>query len=225
MGLGDLADAHRTPPGSTLEEIVSSLEEDIVLGELLPRERLVEDALLARFGAKRHVIRQALVQLDRMGLIERVPNRGAQVRAYSPLEVEQLYELRELLETQAALQIRFPIDPAMLCEIEAIQAIHDRSVQDVDYVGIFRSNLAFHKLLFSFCANPFLAQAIDSASQRAHSIRFASLKDAQAREMARNEHHAMIDALKQGDGAMLARLCRMHLPTSKTFYLKVRQGT
>jgi DNA-binding GntR family transcriptional regulator len=222
MGLADLDYAHRKFSGSTLEEIVSQLEEDIVLGELLPRERLVEDALLARFDTKRHVIRQALMELDRMGLIERVPNRGAQVRAYSALEVEQLYELRELLETQAALQIRFPVDPAALAELEAIQAGHDRSVRDVDYVGIFRSNLAFHKLLFSLCANPFLAEAIDSASQRAHSIRFAALKDAQARETARNEHHAMIDALKQGDGALLARLCRAHLPTSKTFYLKTR---
>ncbi len=88
MGLGDLDDAQRKSSGSTLEEIVSRLEEDIVLGELLPRERLVEDALLARFDTKRHVIRQALMELDRMGLIERVPNRGAQVRAYSALEVE-----------------------------------------------------------------------------------------------------------------------------------------
>ena len=53
--------------------VVSSLEEDIVLGRLHPRERLIEDELMRRFAAKRHVVRRALEDLQQMGVVERVP--------------------------------------------------------------------------------------------------------------------------------------------------------
>src|SRR5579862_1938340 len=77
----------RAAEGSAVETeflriVVSKLEEDVILGRLHPRERLVEDDLMARFGAKRHVVRQALVALERTGVVERIPNRGARVRAY-----------------------------------------------------------------------------------------------------------------------------------------------
>lgn len=65
-GLRDEAD--------TLGLVVSTLEEDIVLGRLHPRERLVEDDLMRRFSVKRHVIRQALSDLEQMAVVERAPN-------------------------------------------------------------------------------------------------------------------------------------------------------
>ena len=49
-----------------VREIVSALEEQIVLGWLMPRERLLEDRLTAQFSRKKHVIREALTELERM---------------------------------------------------------------------------------------------------------------------------------------------------------------
>lgn len=54
-----------------ITEMVETLEEDILLGRLFPRERLVEDQLSERFNQKRHVVRQALKDLEVMGLIVR----------------------------------------------------------------------------------------------------------------------------------------------------------
>lgn len=205
---------------ATSNVIVARLEEDIVLGRLHPRERLIEDELIERFGTTRHLVRQALMELDRIGLIERVPNRGATVRSYTAEAVEQLYELRELLETEAARRIEFPFDPEALVELKAIQAEHDAAVDRVDNSAIFRANLAFHRRLFSCCNNQFLAGAIEAASQRAHGIRFMSLMTPEFREAARQEHHAMISALEQGDRERLVQLCRDHLPNSKNAYLQ-----
>jgi DNA-binding GntR family transcriptional regulator len=86
--------------------IVSALEEDIVFRRAHPRERLIEDELIARFATKRHLVRQAFVGLERMGLVDRIPNRGAMVRVYSADQVRQLYFVRDLLETQAARLLR-----------------------------------------------------------------------------------------------------------------------
>ena len=62
-----------------------------MLGRLRPRERLVEDELMARFGAKRHAVRAALAALDRAGLVTLRRHRGAAVREYGAEEIEELY--------------------------------------------------------------------------------------------------------------------------------------
>src|SRR5690606_4222357 len=87
--------------GFGLPAAVRVLEEDIVLGSLHPRERLIEDDLIRRFGFKRHVAREVLAELARRGLVERRKNVGCEVRAFSPQEVAELYQLRELLEAEA----------------------------------------------------------------------------------------------------------------------------
>ena len=65
--------------------------------------------LLARFPVSRqHLIRQALYQLEKLGVVTRERNKGAMVRRLSPDEVRQIYEVRELLQRQAALMIPLP---------------------------------------------------------------------------------------------------------------------
>src|SRR5688572_18239602 len=83
--------------------IARALEEDIIFGRLAPGTRLTEDALLSRFAVTRHFARQALVQLEAMGIVSRERNKGATVRSLSPREVREIYEVRELLQRQAAL--------------------------------------------------------------------------------------------------------------------------
>ena len=62
-------------------EVVRALEEDIIFGRLRAGRRLVEDTLMARFRATRHFIRQALVELERLGIVVREQNKGATVRS------------------------------------------------------------------------------------------------------------------------------------------------
>ncbi|TPE48974.1 GntR family transcriptional regulator [Amaricoccus solimangrovi] len=202
-----------------LAAVTRALEEDIVLGRLHPRERLPEDALIARFGAKRHVIRDALRRLAEIGVVELIPNRGAQVRAFTPAEVRDLYDLREMLETGAAARLPAPLPASALAALEAAQRRHDAAVEAGDKAAIFRANRAFHARLFSFCPNPFLVEAVEAASRRAHAIRFASLGDPAAVARARDEHHAMIAAAAEGRRDDLVNLCRAHLPASREAYL------
>ncbi|WP_040593837.1 GntR family transcriptional regulator, partial [Mesorhizobium metallidurans] len=102
--------------GGKEAEIVRSLEEDIIFGRLEPGARLVEDVLLSRFPVSRHTIRQALYQLEKLGVVTRERNKGAMVRRLSPDEVRQIYEVRELLQRQAALMIPLPASDALIAE-------------------------------------------------------------------------------------------------------------
>src|SRR5215472_6589120 len=75
--------------------IAKRIEEDIVLGRRHPRERLIEQDLCDLFQTHRGDVRLALFELERKGLIERIPNRGAMVRGLAPEEVRQIYTVRE----------------------------------------------------------------------------------------------------------------------------------
>ena len=203
-----------------LATIVDALEEDIVLGRIAPRSRLIEDELIERFGCKRHVAREALARLEQMGLVERPRNIGALVRSFSPDEVHDLYALRVLLECEAARRIPLPIEARDLAQLSQIQARHDRAVERADLRMVFRSNLAFHRALFALAGNAALTEAIEEYARRTHAIRFASLAAPASRESARRDHQAILAALAQGDRAALVRLCRRHLSPSRDAYLR-----
>jgi DNA-binding GntR family transcriptional regulator len=204
----------------TLRAVVSTLEQDIVLGRLHPRERLVEDDLMRRFSVKRHVIRQALTELEQMAVVERVPNRGALVRVYAAEDIQQLYVVRDLLEAQAARLIPMPMAKADLDELRQVQTLHDRAVAEGDLGQVFRSNVDFHNLLFAKTGNVYLTEAIKQFAMRTHGIRFYCLTYPGYLEQARKEHWLMIEAIEACDDAALVQLCRQHLLASRRCYEK-----
>ncbi|MCI0752887.1 GntR family transcriptional regulator [Teichococcus vastitatis] len=208
-----------TPPTTLLPVILAALEEDIVFGRLHPRERLIEEEIAARFGATRHTVRQVLVELERLRLIERIPNRGALVKAYSPAEVQQLYALREMLETQAAALIPLPLGDDALAPLHALQRRHAQAVAASDARAVFRADLAFHRALYAHCGNVFLAETIEELGQRAQVIRYASLRSQASMEWARDQHAAMLDALRDGERDTLVTLCAAHFHPARQAYL------
>src|SRR4029077_13278933 len=81
--------------------IAKRIEEDIVLGRRQPRERLIEQDLCELFQTHRGDVRLALFELEKKGLVGRIPNRGALVRGLTPREVREIYAVREELEVMA----------------------------------------------------------------------------------------------------------------------------
>jgi DNA-binding GntR family transcriptional regulator len=201
--------------------LTRQLEQDIALGRLKPRERLVEGELMLRFGVKRNAVRQALSELESMGVVLRPPNKGAVVRDFNAKEIENLYMVRELLETKALEMIPFPVHPD---SIRSLREIHDRHRQAVglgELEKVFRENLAFHRKLFSFCDVPDLVEAIEIFQMKSHAIRSFSIANAKLLARATEEHEAMIDALEQQDREALVRLSVAHIQPAKNLYLEM----
>ena len=101
--------------------IARRIEEDIVLGRRQPRERLIEQDLCDLFQTHRGDVRLALFELEKKGLVERIPNRGAMVRGLTPLEVKEIYAVREELEVMAVRIIPFPVAPEEIDRLEELQ--------------------------------------------------------------------------------------------------------
>lgn len=220
--------ASRHPPQASLlsasldadlAQAVQTLEEDVVLGRLHPRERLIEDDLMHRFGLKRHAVRELLAELARLGLVERRKNVGAVVRSFTVREVMELYAMRELLETEAARHVACPPSPDALQALIDVQQRHDAAVEAADPRQVFRSNVAFHTALFGLCDNTVLLRAIQEYARQTHPIRFGTLVSDDYRRRSQREHWDMIEALRDGRRDDLVALCRVHLQPSRDAYL------
>jgi DNA-binding GntR family transcriptional regulator len=204
-----------------LPEVVGILEEEIALGQIGPRERLVEEMLAQRFEIKRHVARQALVDLETMGIVVRQPNRGAAVRDYSAAEIEQLYVVRGLVEGCAAGLIVLPAPPALVQDLAAIHKRHCAAVKAGDLRRVFRENLLFHRTFFAACGNPVLVEVIENLAMKAHAIRSYSIGNPELLALVCDEHGSMIKLLRGHDRARLVALVGQHILPAKNCYLEL----
>lgn len=217
MGIeGKLAEAGKP-------DICDALQQEIIFGQLRPRERLIEDELIARFDTTRHAVRNAFVRLDQLGLVVRHPNRGVQVRDYSEQEVEELYEIREVLESRAAARMPLPASPALITELSRIASEHREVSRTNEFSELFRLNNEFHETFFAAAGNLQLAEAIRHYAVATHPIRNRAFRDSDHRRAAADEHHAIVEAMEQGDRKQLVKLCVDHIRRPKAFWLQANR--
>ena len=200
--------------------IARSIEEDIVLGRRGPRERLIEQDLCDRFHTHRGDVRLALFELEKKGLVERIPNRGAMVRGLTPLEVKEIYAVREELEVMAVRIIPFPVAAHDIHKLEELERPHAAAIASGDLLTVFYSNLRFHQALFGLCGNASLIETIDLLAQKVYGIRFYANASPQSLDRARRDHLEMIKALRAGRRDELIALTRRHLKPSPEAYIK-----
>jgi DNA-binding GntR family transcriptional regulator len=208
----------REPSAAML--IAKRIEEDIVLGRRQPRERLIEQDLCDLFQTHRGDVRLALFELEKKGLVERIPNRGAMVRGLTPREVKEIYAVREELEVMAVRIIPFPVAPAEINRLEELQRQHSAAVAKGDLLTVFYSNLRFHQILFGLCGNACLIETIDLLAQKVHGIRSYAHAFPQSLDRARRDHLDMIKALRGSRRDALIALTRRHLEPSPKAYIK-----
>lgn len=207
---------------NTLEkQVARELEEDIIFGRLQPGTRLREDALLERFGGTRHFIRQALTRLERAGIVTHEHNRGAKVRSFSSAEVRQVYDVRELLQRQAALNIPLPAPPSVVSKLQEINEKYQECIAIDNLRGIHENNDLFHEVFYAACGNSYLTDLVCDYMDITLTIRAKNLADPGLLQVSIAHHDLMIKYLQGSDNWVLAELCVEHLRPSKEQYLEM----
>ena len=201
------------------ERIAATIEQDIVFGRLAPGQKLREDNLALRFSASRHQVRQGLARLERIGIVTRERNRGASVRSFSADEVRQIYEIREVLQRQAALRIPLPADEAAITALKAIESDYEVAIKVGDVPKIHTINDLFHGVLFRLCGNELLVQLVKHYMDLSYAIRANAFSDQQSLRKSADEHTTMIALLAGTDSWALSQICVDHMLPSKAQYL------
>jgi DNA-binding GntR family transcriptional regulator len=208
---------------ATAERIATRLEEEIVLGRRHPRERLIEQDLCEQFNTHRADVRLAFFELEKKGIIQRIPNRGAMVRDLSPQEVTEIYAVREELEVMAVRILPFPVARGDIDKLEEIQRKYSAAIDQGDLLTVFYGNLQFHRTLYGLCGNTCLIETIEQLGHKVYGIRSYANANPEALDRARRDHVAMIAALRHSNRDELIALTRRHLEPSPEAYIRAYQ--
>ena len=213
--------------GLRRQTIVQSLLADVFHGRLRAGEHLVTQDLADRFGVSHTPIREALIALAGVGVIDLLPNRGAVVRRISPKEVREVCQVRRALECEAARSACGRIDLAALHalagDLKRLMAIKAPSGgRFIEEARAVDSRL--HDLVAESCGNAFLAQEISRLKMLFRVFRDVAWEhDAACNDFHRlteesHEHLAIVDAFLAGDAKAAARAMARHIRSGVRYW-------
>jgi DNA-binding GntR family transcriptional regulator len=200
--------------------VIEAIEADIIQGRILPRTRLIEDHLMEDYGAKRHVVRAALLELQRLGVVVKPRHRGAELRRFDRADLGHLYAMREVLHRAAVRAMPVPIGEDRLARVEAARSQHAAAAETRDPTAIHHANMAFHRALYALCDNPYLAESIRLHDWLSFPVRGYGIADPEALRQACREHAEMMSALRRADMVALEALCVAHMQTARDIYVR-----
>lgn len=195
---------------STLHQrVVSQLREAILRGEFQPGERLVQEELAEAMGVSRMPIREAIRQLEKEGLVTVEAHKGAYVTPLTAEDIEEIYELRAILEAKAverSLPNLTDEDKRRLRQLsEAMkQAAADGKVER--YVEL---NAEFHRLLRRGCSWRRIHQFLEMLWHGYTPYTPNILKGQMDRSVM--EHERMVQAVEEGNGEQLKKMIQQHI--------------
>lgn len=198
--------------------VIEAIETDIIRGRILPRTRLIEDHLMDDYHAKRHVVRAALVELERLGVVVKPPHLGAQIRRFDAQSLDDLYRMRSVLHRAAVSMMVLPVAAERLENVAAAMHAHAAAAHSGDLIQINRTNMQFHRELYGLCDNPYLAESIRLHDWLSFPARAYGAADKHALAQACEEHAQMVAALRACDRESLDRLSYGHMDRARAIY-------
>ncbi|QNP58312.1 GntR family transcriptional regulator [Paenacidovorax monticola] len=210
---------HATLPAQ-VAAVIEAIETDIIRGRILPRNRLIEDHLMEDYDAKRHVVRAALAELQRLGVVVKPPHLGARIRRFDDQSLRDLYHFRAVLHGAAVAAMPLPVALERMAAVEAAAQAHAEAAATGDLITIHRTNMAFHRLFYGLCDNPYIAESIRLHDWLSFPARAYGIADARALEQACGEHAAMVRALHACDRARLHQLALDHMDRARQLYVE-----
>ncbi|RDI95402.1 GntR family transcriptional regulator [Meiothermus sp. QL-1] len=196
-------------PRSLREAAYIRLREDILQGLLPPGTRILEPELAQSLGVSRTPVREALQRLAQEGLVELVPGRGARVRVLLLEEVREVYEVRALLEGEAAALAAERASQAELGVLEALLSTLEGLPKD-DHTRQMQVDLEFHTTLVAAAHHKTLARIYEELRSSLALVRGFQRALSQ-HPTTQAQHRAILAALKSRDPERAAQAARAHV--------------
>lgn len=195
------------------DTVVSGLRHALLTGEIDPGTKLSQSRLAERFGVSRIPVRDAVQALVAEGLIEMIDGTP-HARGLSILELQELYEIRTAVEPNLT-----QIAASSVGRADTIQmAQHFETMSNTtNVVEWLEANAAFHALIYHRANRPRTIELVDQLRKLTDRYLYLHLAVIGNVEHLQEEHAAILEAAKAGDGARLKELTRTHLDTSHEF--------
>lgn len=206
MKLDDLA--ANVQQRSTPDLIADALREAILRGIFQEGQSLRQDEIAAKFGVSRIPVREALKQLEGEGLVTLQRNRGATVAVLSPAEVEEICEIRAVLEPLAIEQAIPNLTESDLDTAEAILVATDDATDAARWSSL---NWEFHATLYTPADRPRLLGLIKTLHVNTDRYVRIQLETMHYLERSQKEHYQLLQACRQRNLQAATTLLKHHI--------------
>jgi DNA-binding GntR family transcriptional regulator len=194
--------------------VYNALVELIVEGSLAPGQHLVEAELARYLGVSRQPVREALHRLRAEGWVELRPGQGAFVHVPTELEVDQLLDVRALLESESARSAARSASPQQIARLRELLREGADALAADDPERVAAADTALHTEITAASGNAVLAELTGIVKGRMHWYhRSVALSRGGG---SWDEYEALIDAIEAGDGARAADIMRQHVEETRT---------
>lgn len=205
-GLPNLAE--RT---SLREQVGNALRAAMISGQLRPGVVYSAPALAATFGVSATPVREAMLDLAKEGLVEAVRNKGFRVTELSERDLDELTELRMLIEVPTTAALAGLLDAGALAELRTLAAAIEAGAADGDLVAYLEADRQFHLTLLGHAGNRHLVELVGELRSRARLYGLARLADSGVLAGSAREHAELLELIERGDTAGTEALIRRHI--------------
>lgn len=197
------------PRASLSQQIRDQLINRIMLGELQPGTRLIELKIASEFSTSQAPVREALRELEALGVVETLPNKGARVRTISDEELGQLYDVRAQLESYATQMVTEQGLPLKSKLKDAVKAMK-RSARDGDSIAFASHNSLFHRIIVAGSGNKVLLEVWETLNVQSRTMTNVARSKRNLVELAES-HLEIIEAIASGDPAKANTAAKDHV--------------
>ncbi len=198
------------------QEVVEKLRHAILSGIYMPGSRLVETDLCNSLGVSRPSLREALRSLQAERLIEIVPNRGPQVPLLSWRDAEEIYEVRELLEGEAAARCAVTIQEEDLKALgESLEAFRRAVVSSNSANELVTTTSDFFAIILRNCGNKIIEETLTGLKARVNFLRSRSMSLPGRANKSFIEMKAIYAAIKIGNAKQARKAAQEHVAKAR----------
>ena len=183
----------------------------IIYGELKLGESISEIGICNKYGLQKTPVREALIILSIEGLVKKVRRRGSFVFDITVKEIEQIAELRYLLEEYALKKSFVTNKNELLSELNRIYQNMEVASNTKDYIKYLDLDTEFHRAFFKPCDNDYLKSNYESLSSKVEALRFYVVQIAVVSGEGLESHKQIIDSIESNDNEQLSQNLKEHL--------------
>jgi DNA-binding GntR family transcriptional regulator len=198
-------------PRTVRDALVETLRDEIVRGDLVPGQHLRLEEVASRFDVSTMPVREALRDLEAEGLVTIFPHRGAIVTQLSADELQDIYDIRVMLEAMAT-RLAVPLmTEATLTELTSL--IEQMETHSGDVASLVKLNHQFHLTLYGASGRRHLCELNRMLRYRAQHYLHVFIVEVELGHLpqTQGEHRAILEACKSGDAEQAAVIMHDHV--------------
>lgn len=207
------------PPLSLTERAVAAIRRDILVTRAAPGAALSEASLAEAMQLGKAPVRAALARLAEEGLVTAIPRRGWVVSLVTIRDIHEVFDLRLLLEPEAARRAAGRVDATELHRLDAVCAAGYRPEDGDSAAAFLAANKAFHVAVAELSGNARLARQVDRLLDESTRMLVLGLRRRDRSGEMAHEHQALIEALALGRPEEAARLMHEQVDASRRMVL------